>query len=308
MGDGPKNALVNIEGKAAEKLVERSADGVGGLFGPWQRKRMARANAEAVQIEAEGEARAMLIRAQGEIATAELMRRAKHRRVEEDAWHQHNMEQITSKARLLLTAGADETRVDDDWFANFYEKTKNVSDEQMQSMWARVLAGEVNTQGRFSRRTVNFLADLDRSDCEMFTKLCGYACTMGGGPSVLVYDPEESIYAAGASFGAISHLESIGLVQHSTITGYRLLHVPRHIEINYYGTRTILELEGDDNSFQVGKVLLTRVGRELASIAGGEPVPGFFDYLRGRWKNWIRPSPARDSPDVPTREGDDSPQ
>jgi hypothetical protein len=234
------------------------------------------------KIEAQGEAQAMLIRAQGEITTAELRRRADYQRAEEDMWHQQNMEQITAKACLLLTAGADEGRVSDDWFANFYDKTRNVSDEEMQSMWARVLAGEMNAQGSFSRRTVNFLADLDRSDCETFTRLCGYACTMGGGPSVLVYNTDHPIYSVGTNFGAISHLESIGLIQFSVHSGYQLLRVPRYVVINYYDTATILELEHDENIFEVGQVLLTRVGRELASIASGVPVPGFLDYLRNR--------------------------
>ena len=44
----------------------------------------------------------------------------------------------------------------------------------MQILWARVLAGEANAPGTYSKRTVNLLSDFDKSDAELFTKLCGF--------------------------------------------------------------------------------------------------------------------------------------
>jgi hypothetical protein len=290
MGDDSDNAIIKVDAKAAEKVVDRTADGIGGLFGPWQRRRMARAQAEAVEIEAHGEARAGWVKAEAEIAIEDLRRRAEQRRIEENVWHQRNIEQITAQARLLLTDGADETKVHDDWFANFYEKTRNVSDAEMQSVWARVLASEVNEPGAFSRRTVNFLADLDRADCEMFTSLCGYLCGIHGGHAeALIYNMEDPIYASGARFGALIHLESIGLIQFSSaMSSYTLEGLPKQLTIDYFDTRMTLELERDENEFGIGRAMLTRVGRELALIAGGKPVPGFVEYLGRVWAGQLR--------------------
>ena len=39
-----------------------------------------------------------------------------------------------------------------------------------------------------------------------------------------------------------------------------------------------------DNSLELGKVLLTKIGEELAPICGSKPVDGFFDYVREKWK------------------------
>ncbi len=50
-----------------------------------------------------------------------------------------------------------------------------ISDEQMQALWAKILAGEANGPGRFSKKTVNIVASLDKSDAEAFTTLCGFA-------------------------------------------------------------------------------------------------------------------------------------
>jgi hypothetical protein len=38
-----------------------------------------------------------------------------------------------------------------------------------------------------------------------------------------------------------------------------------------------------DNELEVGKVLLTKTGRQLAPICGSKPVDGFLDYIIERW-------------------------
>ena len=59
-----------------------------------------------------------------------------------------------------------EEAMSDDWIANFFDKCRNVSDREMQDLWARVLAGEANTPGSYSKRTVNFLTTLDSEEAD----------------------------------------------------------------------------------------------------------------------------------------------
>ena len=49
----------------------------------------------------------------------------------------------------------------------------------MQSLWARLLAGEANQPGTFSKRTVELVASLDKSDAQLFTGLCRFAWFVG---------------------------------------------------------------------------------------------------------------------------------
>ena|ERR1700733_2796119 len=108
--------------------------------------------------------------------------------------------------------------------ANFRDKCRMVSDEQMQSVWSRVLSGEVNAPGSFSRRTVNLLNDLDKTDCELFTKLCCFCWSFGksgkerrGSAFPYVVDYDLPIYQKrGIHFSALTHLESIGLINFYT--------------------------------------------------------------------------------------------
>lgn len=88
--------------------------------------------------------------------------------VDEEALRQQNMEKITEKALPLLNEGSDPSAMEDDWVTNFFDKSRIISDEEMQSLWSSVLAGEANAPGTYSKRTVNFLSDLDKKTLQSF--------------------------------------------------------------------------------------------------------------------------------------------
>lgn len=110
--------------------------------------------------------------------------------------HQQSMEDITAKALPQLNDDAKPDAMEDDWIANFLAKSRIVSDNEMQEMWARVLAGEANAPGTYSKRTVNFLSDLDKVEAEVFTKLCGFSWTIEKNVVPLVFDEEAEIYSS----------------------------------------------------------------------------------------------------------------
>lgn len=150
MAEGTTNSVVSLGdfGPAAEKLVEKVSNAVGGIFAPWQIKRLAKAEVEAA-----------LTKQQGEIEIADLQRRALHRFVEEETRKQINIENITAKALPLLNEKSDPAKIEDDWITNFFDRSRIVSDGEMQKLWSRVLAEEANTPGTFSKRMVNLLGD-----------------------------------------------------------------------------------------------------------------------------------------------------
>ena len=164
------------------RLIEKVSSALGGVFEPWQIKRVAKAEAEA-----------SLIKVESEIEITDLHRRAMHRFVEEEANRQENMEEITEKSIPHLDEQSDPSNMEDDWVTNFFDKSRIVSDDEMQTIWANVLAGEANTPGSFSRRTVNLLADLDKRDAELFQTLCRFGWAVGSF-TPLVFDSQADIY------------------------------------------------------------------------------------------------------------------
>ena len=274
MEENPLAGLGELS-KPATVLVEKISDAVGGIFKPYQIIRVAKAEAEAERI-----------RAESQIQITDLQRRAFYRFLNEEARKQQNIEDITRKALPDLNEKATPEKLDDDWIANFFDRCRLVSDEDMQQLWSRVLAGEANTPGTYSKRTVRFLSGLDKSEAELFTTVCGFGCVIGN-VVPLIYDVQGEIYnRQGINFGVLSHLETIGLIQFGEIAGFRRLRLPKKFSVWYYGETVVLEIPAEtDNSIDIGKVLLTKVGQELAPICGSKPVEGFLEYVQNKWRS-----------------------
>ena len=276
MPDETNNSLINLGdiAKPADTLIKKVSKAVGGIFEPYQITRLAKAEAEA-----------SVIKAQTEIQITELHRRAMHRFIEEEANKQKNIEDITNQALPLLSENTDAEKMDDDWVTNFFDKSRIVSDQEMQGLWSQVLAGEANAPGTYSKRTVNFLGDLDKVDADLFSKLCGFGWEIGD-VVPLVFEVQAKIYEKnGVTFNALSHLESIGLIQFNHLSGFRRLQLPKKFHVLYYGQPLPLEMPKDeDNDLAIGHVVFTKVGQELAPICGSKPIDGFVEYVKEKWK------------------------
>ena len=280
MGEDHSKSLINLGdlSKPANTLVKKISDAVGGLFAPHQIKRIAKAEADAAMISAESE-----------IQITELHRRAMRRFVEEEAARQQNMEDITERSFQDLHENADPSQMDDDWVSNFFDKSRLISDEDMQALWSKVLSSEANTPGQYSKRTVNLLADLDKSDAQLFAQLCGFGWQIAQ-VVPLVFDVSNEIYTRqGINFIALSHLETLGLVQFNNISGFKQFNLPDSFAVSYYGRRLELKIpEYSENEIDLGHVLLTKTGQELATVCGSAPVDGFFEFVKEHWSQLVK--------------------
>jgi hypothetical protein len=287
------NSLINLGdvSKPATVLIEKISDAIGGYFKPHQIKRVAKAEAEAE-----------IIKAQAQIEISDLQRRALVRFVAEEARKQDNIEQITQKAIPLLTETSKPKEMEDDWITNFFDKCRLISDSEMQSLWSRVLAGEANAPGSYSKRTVNFLSSLDKNDAELFSTLCTFGVRIGN-VVPLIFEVEADIYnKRQINFNSLIHLESIGLIQFNSVAGFVRKKLPKNITAFYHSTPINLEFQKEkDNELEIGQVLLTKIGHELAPICGSSPDPLFLEYVRTKWKTmgFIKEAPTETNQEKP---------
>jgi len=273
MTDNPLAKLGALS-EPAKVLIEKISDAVGGIFKPYQIVRVAKAEAEADRIQAESQ-----------IQVTDLQRRAMYRFLEEEAKRQSNMEDITEKALPLLEEKSSPQNIEDDWITNFFDKCRIISDDDMQQLWSRVLAGEANAPGAFAKRTVNLMADLDKGDAELFMHLCGFAWQIVDTTVPLIFDVRGEIYKRyGIDFSSLGHLGTLGLVQLAGIEGFWRPELPKTVTVFYYDKRVEITFPKEaDNVLRLGRVLLTRAGRELARVCGSTPVDGFFSHVYEKW-------------------------
>lgn len=271
------NSIINLGelSKPATVLIEKISDAIGGLFKPYQVVRVARAEAEAE-----------LIRAEAQIQISDLQRRAFYRWLEEEAKKQRNIEEVTRQALPQVKEESQPEKVEDDWIVNFFDKCRLISDAEMQQLWSRVLAGEANAPGTYSKRTVNFLSSLDKADAELFAHLCTFAWMVADEVVPLIYDVLGEIYKKhGITFDSLIHLRSIGLIQFEHLLGYASMGLPKTLTVFYHGRPVQLEFQKEaENQMETGRVLLTKVGAQLAPICGSRPDLEFYAYNLTIWK------------------------
>ncbi len=271
--------LVNIDidlGKLTEpvtKFVDRVADYFDARVLPGNIKRTAKAEAEAA-----------IIKARSDVKISDIERRAIRRWLVEEEKHQRNIEQVVRKAIPHIVDDSKAEDISEDWIASFFADCRIVSDDEMQTLWGKILAGEANHPGSFSKRTLQFVMSLEKYDAELFTDLCRFGWMIGGFTPV-IFNTYDKIYQTNnITFDTLKHLDEIGLLTHQTMSSYGRKGFPKEIVVGYGDERYLFMFGKDgDNSIEFGEVLLSRVGLELAPISGAKPIDGFADFAIAKW-------------------------
>lgn len=279
-GSDNGNPLVHIEdmaglSKPAITLIERVSDAFGGVFRPWQIRRVAQAEADAEIIWTHADTEASAIK-----------RRALNRMLAEERRNQENMERITADAVRQIGNDAKPEEMADDWIANFFEKCRIISDRDMQALWARLLAGEANVPGTYSARTINCIRDLSKDEAEMFTNLCRFVWNIGGETVPVIFAHDQPLSKKnGISFEVLAHLDAIGLIVYSgSPTNYRVTEMLKSELTSYFGRNIVLTFPGDPpNELPVGMALLTKMGRELVPISGAAGSDDILEHVVRKW-------------------------
>ncbi|XIH86279.1 DUF2806 domain-containing protein [Pantoea sp. SGAir0430] len=74
---------------------------------------------------------------------------------------------LKAEEQLLKEAGAiSEDDIDFDWIQRWRSYAVNVTSEDVQALWANLLAGEIKSPGRFSLRTMEFLKNITKNDAK----------------------------------------------------------------------------------------------------------------------------------------------
>ncbi|GAA0553491.1 hypothetical protein FHS83_001623 [Rhizomicrobium palustre] len=268
------NSLINFGdlSKPVTTLIEKISDAVGGIARPGQIISVAKA-----------EAKAEIIRAEARIEISDLERRAMERMFREEAQKQENIENITAKALPLLKEDAKPDQIEKDWLTYLFDRARLFSDDEMQMLWAKILADEANTQNSFSRRTIEIVASMDKRDARLFTKFCSFCWDIPSKIPVIFSEDNRQVYAdQGIHFSLLEHLDAIGLLRHSPNANFLLTEQSTTIDASYFGERVKIANPGSQ-PLEVGEAMFTRAGSELATICVAEKNEAYFEHVLAVW-------------------------
>ena len=304
--------------QALDKLLDYTASGIGAVAGPMLAPWKARREAEARRITALGDAGALRIIAsaqvearealasadvdiQGEISIAETV--SQRIRFQEEKRHRNIGSVVRQTAELLGDKEVPDQEQDHDWTARFFNYIQDVSSEEMQSLWAKVLAGEIDRTASVSIRGLSILRNLDQATAKLFQRLCS-CCVIyiiaghiedARVPSLGRNAGENSLQKFGLAFGELNILNEHGLIIGDYNSWYdikmcigistpglgqqnAILRIPVRFEDRYWvlvpsNQRTL------GSEYRLSGVALTQAGKELSQIVGCEPVPEYRQAL-----------------------------
>jgi len=284
---------------AIAKLIETVGTQTGLFLEPTHVRRKGQAEADVTVAKAKAEAEIAVLQLENRLVIQDRQDRADERTRRREAKRQKNIEAITAQAaQLLLPESVSEESVDEDWIAQFFNHCQDVSNEQMQSLWARLLAGEVAQPGSFSLRTLAFVRTISKEDASLFTRFCstvwqtpeGLTPIVEAGYFATLFREENLMSGVQLGYTDLARLDTLGLIRYDMTKPHRL-EVPRDhgLVCSYHGHSYILLRHRESDYLITGFVALTEVGKELAGIAGSPPNEEYLSsvlssYRRVGWE------------------------
>lgn len=203
-----------------------------------------------------------------------------------------NVDKAVSIAQDQLEAlpapkGTEEPEsLNDDWLNAFETEASQKSTEEMQKLFGKILAGEIQRPNSFSLKTLKLMGDLDSQTAALFRRLCSYSFSFvypGHGAVVDARVPSlggnagsNSLLQVGLGFDQLNILSEYGLI----ITDYNSYYpydraifdatTRRAFYPFQYRNKPHALVRIDDQKpkqeFRLHGVALSKVGRELFPI------------------------------------------
>lgn len=272
------------------KLIETVSNGVGKLYEPIHINRMAKAKTNEIALLSDAINNAKLLPIEyndGSVVIdgtdyTELAQRAQGRLAFQEIKKQNNIDRVVGVAarRLLSCRQISEEPVDVDWVTRFFDSVADVSTEDMQIIWGRILAGEVKSPGSFSLRTLEAVKNLSRKEAEIFSKLASIVVFYKN--TSFVTSNNELLNKYGISYMEIMILDECGLINSSgTLTLNN--NVSNNDKFEIYNDNRLSFIKGkerEEYNVSIGLHTLTNVGQELYGIVEHEPNNEYFiDFM-----------------------------
>lgn len=197
-----------------------------------------------------------------------LAYRAGQRMLSDAIREENNIENVleaASKELPQIESVSDEP-VDDDWITRFFTIVKDISNEEMQYVWGKILAGEIASPKSFSLKTLDTLRNISFTDAQAFQRLI--PLIVRHGDVYFVSSENEILIKYGSSFSDVLLLDECGLVNSSGTLSLNL-QVSQNKKEHILGTDSLIAIQGlkeETVRVSIGIHSLTKAGKELYRI------------------------------------------
>jgi uncharacterized repeat protein (TIGR03899 family) len=276
--------LIKVDGKPLRKLVDVISNGIGKLYEPTEIRK--RADAKAYEIVVIEKAKAKALGESKEIEQ-DYLDRIEERRIHRELKKQENLDKINYIAaeQLKNEQTVSDEPVDDDWTTRFFNIAEDISNEEMQSLWGRILAGEVKKPGSYSLRTLELLKNLSKLDAECFMKFGQLSFTSSGISFILNFKDEKLLEDKyNLTFADRLLLEELDLLTANDLSFNMVAATDKDLQTGFKIGDTIIVAERKKGTPKQTIIVLvfTKIGQELLELLEFSPDLDYVQLLASK--------------------------
>jgi hypothetical protein len=271
--------LIKIEGQALEKLFDVISKAIGKIYAPRAVRKEADAKAYEIGVIEKAKTNANIYRQE---AKQDMLYRIEERIIHRELKKQENIDAVVEIAaeQLKNEKNISDTPIDEDWTVRFFNIVEDVSDEQMQQLWGKILAGEVKNPNSFSIHTIEFLKNMTKSEAELFSRIANYIILSNNKP--FIFNGDKTLSKNGFSFEECLILAELGLIQADTNLMKEYKTYPEDRNAMFLSDKYIIKatIKGNTPQCQIPVLVLTRIGEELLKLLSPIPLDNYIkDFL-----------------------------
>ena len=273
----------------ASPIVRAMTPGITAAFGALLRGRQDRKNLEADRAVIDGMLQAGLTKFHYSGIAMDL-------EAFPDA-HQEEVDRLvtnTVKAMSQADSVVDWSKVDLDQFNpefrhRWISEASNVSDETLQNLWARLLAGELESPGSVSNDTMSIARDLNKERAGEFQTLCSAAlCYSDATPMIVVgcgNPGADSLRPFALSYDILMRLAHHRLIVNdmnsyiNVAVGSRQPIVAVQQQELAWLLRWAVDTKPNDATHRIKGILFTPAGKELFAVVQKTPNPAYTSAM-----------------------------
>lgn len=208
----------------------------------------------------------------------------------QEAKKQLNIENVTAFAaeELKNEPPVTDEPLDEDWTTRFFRIAEDISNEEMQALWGKILAGEIKQPKTYSLRTLELIRNLSKNEADVFMKVANFAVKCGNANFLFKGKDSKLLKEKyNISYSDTALLTEIGLLQPGTFVNYQLFQQPTDSQHVFTAGNIVFiaKIKANTPTIQMPVDVFSNAGNELLKLINSNPPMDYLTSIANSIKN-----------------------
>lgn len=198
----------------------------------------------------------------------ELADRATQRVAYRETKRQINVENTIAQAAEELSKDQKVSKepLNEDWINRYFNIIEDISSEEMQNLWGKILAGEIRHPSTYSLRTLDVLRNISSFEAEVFCRIAAFALSSGD-KAFIMYEEAFLENELGIKFTDLLLLKDLGLM-FPTELEFSFSPCEKETISHLIWGKLIIVVRRDNNTpkIPIQAAVFTQTGKELLNL------------------------------------------